>query len=69
MAKGQIMGLNKGHIVTKIHQKKIKPRVSHKKGKLGERVRFIREVIREVTGLSPYEKRIVELLKVGGVKE
>jgi large subunit ribosomal protein L36e len=40
-----------------------------KKGKLGKRVDFIRQLIREVTGLAPYEKRIVELLKVGGSKE
>ncbi len=33
--------------------------------RLGKRVKFIRDVIREVAGMAPYEKRIVELLKIG----
>ena len=32
---------------------------------LGKRVKVIREVIREVTGFAPYERRALELLKVG----
>lgn len=32
---------------------------------LGKRTKFVRELVREVTGLAPYEKRICELLKVG----
>jgi hypothetical protein len=35
------------------------------KGKLGKRVKIVRELIREVTGYAPYEKRVMELLKVG----
>lgn len=31
----------------------------------GKRVRLIREVVRDVAGLAPYERRVTELLKVG----
>lgn len=31
---------------------------------LCKRVKFVRDVVREVVGMAPYERRIVELLKV-----
>jgi len=31
---------------------------------LNKRVKFIRDVVQEVCGLAPYEKRAIELLKV-----
>ncbi|KRW99837.1 hypothetical protein PPERSA_10956 [Pseudocohnilembus persalinus] len=69
MAKGQAYGINKGFVVTKLEGKQVRSRPVRRKGTLGKRVQTIRELIREVTGLSPYEKRMVELIKVGGQKE
>merc|ERR1712023_517631 len=60
---GLAVGLNKGHIVDKIGNKAQKP--SRRKGTLGKRVAVVREVIREVVGLAPYEKRLLEILKTG----
>ncbi|KAK4571589.1 hypothetical protein RGQ29_030130 [Quercus rubra] len=59
---GLCVGANRGHIVTK---KELAPRPSDRKGKTSKRVLFVRNLIREVAGLAPYEKRITELLKVG----
>ncbi|VVA22619.1 PREDICTED: 60S [Prunus dulcis] len=59
---GIFVGLNKGHIVTK---RELAPRPSDRKGKTSKRVHFVRNLIREVAGFAPYEKRITELLKVG----
>merc|ERR1711936_622948 len=55
------VGLNKGHKVTKNVSK---PRPSRRKGKLNKKVKFIRDITREVTGFAPYEKRCMELLKI-----
>merc|ERR1711915_383496 len=56
------VGLKKGHRVTKNVQK---PKPSRRKGAANKRVRFIRDLIREVTGFAPYEKRCMELLRIG----
>ena len=34
--------------------------------RLAARVKMIREVVREITGFAPYEKRMMEILKGGG---
>ena len=58
MAKGLAMGLNKGHIVTKIEipswQEIKRPR---------KRLSVVREIIHEITGHAPYERKIMEMLK------
>eukprot|EP00775_Hariotina_reticulata_P011635 gene11635-11780_t len=59
---GIAIGANKGHITTR---RDLAPRASRRKGFLSKKVKFVRELIREVAGLAPYEKRVVELLKVG----
>ncbi|UYV72605.1 RPL36 [Cordylochernes scorpioides] len=55
------VGLHKGHKVTK---NKSKPRPSRKRGALSKHTRFVRDIVREVTGFAPYEKRAMELLRV-----
>ena len=60
---GLFVGLNKGFIVTKpdVKSRKLKP--SYRKGRLHPRVKFVREIVREVVGLAPYERKMMELLK------
>ncbi|ORY35710.1 putative structural constituent of ribosome [Naematelia encephala] len=53
-------GANKGHPTTVI-PKKVRP--SNKKGVKTEKKTFVKSVIREVAGFSPYEKRVMELLR------
>ena len=62
MALGQAVGLQKGHAVTK---RELAAKPGARKGRLGKRVKVVRELIREVAGFAPYEKRLMELLKVG----
>eukprot|EP00300_Choanocystis_sp_HF-7_P029925 c3811_g1_i1.p2 GENE.c3811_g1_i1~~c3811_g1_i1.p2 ORF type:complete len:100 (+),score=9.32 c3811_g1_i1:39-338(+) len=64
---GIAVGLKKGHVVQKIKPKNPAP-VSGK-GKLNKRRNACREVVREVVGFAPYEKRLLELLKIGKDKK
>ncbi|OAF71004.1 60S ribosomal protein L36, partial [Intoshia linei] len=52
------VGKFKGHRVTKV-----KTDLKKKKSK-GKRINFIREIVTEVVGLSPYERYATELLKL-----
>ena len=69
---GIFVGLNKGHIVTKpkTHPDAFKKTKSHGKGRIHPRVTAIRQVMVEVTGLSPFQRKMMEMLKTGdSVKE
>merc|ERR1711931_552948 len=56
-----VVGLKKGHKVVKNN---LKPKPSSRKGLNSKHNKFIRDVVREVTGYAAYEKRVIELLKV-----
>eukprot|EP01114_Cavostelium_apophysatum_P007090 TRINITY_DN187_c0_g1_i1.p2 TRINITY_DN187_c0_g1~~TRINITY_DN187_c0_g1_i1.p2 ORF type:complete len:136 (-),score=41.41 TRINITY_DN187_c0_g1_i1:51-458(-) len=56
------VGLNKGHYTTK---RTLAQRGSRRKGTQTKRISFVREVVREVSGYAPYERRILELLRNG----
>nr|XP_048291812.1 60S ribosomal protein L36-like [Myodes glareolus] len=55
------VGLNKGHKVTKNVSQ---PRHSRRRGRLTKHTKFVRDMIREVCGFAPYERRATELFKV-----
>merc|ERR1712107_451427 len=61
-ATGFAAGLNKGFIVTRREPPK-KP--SYRKGQNSVRNKLVKEVVREVAGFAPYERRMIELLKIG----
>jgi large subunit ribosomal protein L36e len=66
------LGQNKGHPITKFkpaEKQAKKTRPASRKGALGKRVKLIRQVIGEVGGVSTYEKRVIEFLKAGSVKD
>merc|ERR1712045_585451 len=60
---GIAKGADSGHITEKIDRK---PKPSRRKGSLGKRVSLCRSIAREVCGLSPYERRILDMIKTGG---
>merc|ERR1711953_1124910 len=56
-----VTGLEKGHKTT---PNTLKPKPSNNKGKQTNHNKFVRDLVREVTGFSPYERRAMELLKI-----
>ncbi|OJJ44688.1 hypothetical protein ASPZODRAFT_153585 [Penicilliopsis zonata CBS 506.65] len=58
---GIVVGLNKGHKTTPLNSQKTK--ISRTKGHLSKRTAFVRDIAREVAGLAPYERRVIELLR------
>mmetsp|Transcript_23423 Transcript_23423/g.55463 ORF Transcript_23423/g.55463 Transcript_23423/m.55463 type:complete len:125 (+) Transcript_23423:62-436(+) len=59
---GLAAGLAKGHVVSK-HTAKVRTR--SRSSKKSDRVSLVKNIISEVTGLSPYEKRLLDILKAG----
>mmetsp|Transcript_159947 Transcript_159947/g.513189 ORF Transcript_159947/g.513189 Transcript_159947/m.513189 type:complete len:113 (+) Transcript_159947:67-405(+) len=59
---GLAIGLNKGFIVTR---REMPQKPSHMKGRNSKRNMLVKEVIREVVGYAPYERRMLELIKIG----
>lgn len=55
------VGLHKGFPVTKVV---MKPRQCRRRGRLTKHSRFVRDIVREVCGHAPFERRAMELLKV-----
>ncbi|KXS13505.1 ribosomal protein L36e [Gonapodya prolifera JEL478] len=57
---GLVVGKNKGHITTR-RVPRAKP--VNRKGALSKRSKLVRDLIREVAGFAPYERRVMELLR------
>jgi len=53
-------GINHGHPTTAI-PKIVRP--SQRKGIQSTKTKFVRSIVREVAGFSPYERRVMELLR------
>ena len=64
-ATGILVGLNKG-FPTEARPNIRKTRPGQRKGSSQRRTKVVREIIREVAGLKPYEKRILDMIKSGG---
>jgi large subunit ribosomal protein L36e len=62
VSEGVAVGKQKGHQVTK---RVLPVRPAQRKGQLSKRTQFVRALIREVVGFAPYERRIMELLRIG----
>merc|ERR1712098_475354 len=58
-------GLEKGHKTTKNN---LKAKPSSSKGRLTKHNKFVRDLVREVAGFAPYERRAQELLRIGKEK-
>ena len=61
MVTGLAKGIDRGHKVTKIASSR-----PGRKGRSQKRVKACRDLVREVVGLSPYERRILDMIATGG---
>ena len=77
---GIAVGLGKGHVTSKV-ENPTRGRAAYRKGITAnldsdvyrcapptKRIKFIREIVLETSGFAPYEKRIMEILKIGKQK-
>mgnify|MGYP001987557062 CR=1 FL=1 len=62
---GLFVGLNHGHVVQRPKVQAWKTRPVLSKGRKSQRCTMVREVIREVAGFSPLEKKMLELIRTG----
>ena len=62
---GLFVGLNHGHIIQRPKKMSWKSRPVLSKGRKSTRCTMVREVIREVAGFSPLEKKMLELIRTG----
>ncbi|SSD59464.1 probable 60S ribosomal protein L36-A [Saccharomycodes ludwigii] len=44
------------------------PKISYRKGALSQRTNFVRSLVKEVVGLAPYERRLIDLIRNSGEK-
>lgn len=61
---GIAVGLKKGFVTEQRPADKSRP--ARMKGRLSKRVKLVRDLISEVAGMAPYEKRIRDILVTGG---
>ncbi|KAI3382047.1 hypothetical protein SNEBB_005946 [Seison nebaliae] len=57
------VGLNRGYPVRK-YTNPVKKMKESKQNKTSARNKFVRDLVQEVVGFAPYEKRVIELLKI-----
>lgn len=44
------------------------PKISYRKGASSNRTTFVRSIVKEVAGLAPYERRLIDLIRNAGEK-
>merc|ERR1711990_864364 len=59
------VGIAHGHRVPRPAKQAWKSRPALRKGHLSKRCKFVREVIHEVAGHSPLEKKMLEMIRTG----
>ena len=62
---GIFVGKHAGYKVEKPETNPKFAKPSYRKGNLGKRVALIRDVVREISGYAPYERKIIKLLSIG----